>query len=37
MLHGEGASILLVSHDLNVARRADKMVTLRDGKISEIL
>jgi len=37
MLHGEGASILLVSHDLNVARRADKLVTLRDGKISEIL
>ena len=34
VLHEEGAAILLVTHDSDVACRADKMVTLSDGRIS---
>lgn len=36
MLHAEGASILLVSHDIDVASCADKMVTLCEGRISAV-
>ncbi len=36
ILHEEGASILLVSHDLDVAKKADKIVTLCDGRISTL-
>ena len=30
---GSGQSILLVTHDVNIAAQADRVVTLRDGKI----
>src|SRR5213076_1182150 len=32
-LHGEGQSILLVTHDDEVAAAADRIVQMRDGKI----
>jgi putative ABC transport system ATP-binding protein len=32
-LHGEGLSLILVTHDRMVARYADRMITVRDGRI----
>ena len=34
-LHAEGIAILLVTHELEVAVQADRMVQMRDGKIVE--
>ena len=30
-IHGEGATVLMITHDPNVASRADHMVEIRDG------
>ncbi|NOT02143.1 MAG: ABC transporter ATP-binding protein [Phycisphaerales bacterium] len=32
-LHDEGKTILMVTHDINVASRCDRVITLRDGRI----
>jgi putative ABC transport system ATP-binding protein len=32
-LHGEGNSIILVTHENDVARRADRIIHVRDGKV----
>jgi putative ABC transport system ATP-binding protein len=34
-LHGEGLTIVLVTHDPNVAAHADRLVTVRDGRLVE--
>ena len=32
-LHGEGNTIIIITHDLNIAKQAERIVTIRDGKI----
>jgi macrolide transport system ATP-binding/permease protein len=32
-LHHEGLSLILVTHDRMVARYADRMITVRDGRL----
>ena len=32
-LHAEGLSIVLVTHDAGVAARADRLLTVRDGRL----
>ena len=32
-LHEEGNTIVLITHDLNIAKQAERIVTIRDGKI----
>jgi macrolide transport system ATP-binding/permease protein len=32
-LHEEGLSIILVTHDAGVAARADRLLTVRDGRL----
>ena len=32
-LHEEGNTIVLITHDLNIARQAERIVTIKDGKI----
>ena len=34
--HERGASVLLVTHDLEAARVADRRCTLRDGRLREV-
>ena len=34
-LHGDGQSILLVTHDDDVAAAADRIVQMRDGKVAD--
>jgi putative ABC transport system ATP-binding protein len=34
-LHDEGKTVVLVTHDMNVARRCDRIITLRDGLVIE--
>ena len=34
-LHKEGATIIMITHEMEVAECADKIVMLRDGKILE--
>ena len=34
-LHDEGSTIVLVTHDMNVARQADRIYTMRDGYLME--
>lgn len=35
-LHKEGRTIIIVTHDMNIAEYCDKIVYLRDGKIAEL-
>ena len=32
-LHAEGNTIILVTHENDVARRADRIIHVRDGKV----
>jgi putative ABC transport system ATP-binding protein len=32
-LHAEGLTLVVVTHDANVARRADRIILMRDGRI----
>lgn len=32
-LHKEGATIIMITHDINVAKRADRICYIRDGKL----
>jgi len=32
-LHQEGNTIIIITHDLNIAKQAERIVTIRDGKI----
>ncbi len=32
-LHNEGNTIVLITHDLNIAKQAERIVTIKDGKI----
>lgn len=32
-LHEEGNTIIIITHDLNIAKQAERIVTIRDGKI----
>ncbi len=32
-LHDEGNTIIIITHDLNIAKQAERIVTIRDGKI----
>ena len=32
-LHGEGRTIILITHDLDIARHAERIVRLRDGRV----
>ena len=34
-LHGKGKTIILITHDINIARYADRIVFLKDGKIDK--
>lgn len=34
-LHREGATVLIITHDPDIAARADRRITLRDGRILE--
>jgi putative ABC transport system ATP-binding protein len=36
-LHAEGKTILLVTHEASIGRRAERTLRLRDGKIDEVL
>lgn len=36
IVHREGATLLLVTHDIEKARRADRIIHLADGEIAEI-
>lgn len=33
-LHEEGNTIVLITHDLNIAKQAERIITIRDGKIT---
>jgi putative ABC transport system ATP-binding protein len=32
-LHGEGNTIILVTHEYDIARRAHRIIHVRDGKV----
>ena len=32
-LHEEGNTIVVITHDLNIAKQAERIVTIKDGKI----
>ena len=32
-LHGKGRTVILVTHDINIARYADRIVFLKDGRV----
>ncbi len=34
-LNKQGITILIITHDMNVARQAQRIVEIHDGKISE--
>ena len=33
-LHGEGNTIVLITHDPNIARQAKRVIRIQDGKIT---
>lgn len=33
-LHDEGNTIVIITHDLNIAKQAERIITIRDGKIT---
>ncbi len=33
-LHEEGNTIIIITHDLNIAKQAERIITIRDGKIT---
>ena len=33
-LHDDGNTIILITHDLNIAKQAERIITIRDGKIT---
>ena len=33
-LHKEGNTIVIITHDLNIAKQAERIITIRDGKIT---
>lgn len=35
-LHERGNTILLITHDENVANQAERKIRIRDGKVSEV-
>ena len=34
-LHTEGNTIIIITHDLNIAKQAERIVTIKDGKITD--
>lgn len=36
-LHSEGNTIVIITHDLNIAKQAERIITIRDGKITSDL
>ena len=34
-LHAQGHTIILVTHDMEVASHADRIITLKDGRVQE--
>ena len=36
-LHDEGNTIVIITHDLNIAKQAERIITIRDGKITSDL
>ena len=33
-LHNDGNTIIIITHDLNIAKQAERIITIRDGKIT---
>lgn len=33
-LHNEGNTVVIITHDLNIAKQAERIITIRDGKIT---
>ena len=33
-LHKEGVTIMMITHDINIARRAERIVVIRDGVLT---
>ena len=33
-LHEDGNTVVIITHDLNIAKQAERIVTIRDGKIT---
>ena len=33
-LHKDGNTIVLITHDLSIAKQAERIITIRDGKIT---
>lgn len=33
-LHDEGNTVVIITHDLNIAKQAERIITIRDGKIT---
>lgn len=36
-LHEEGNTVVIITHDLNIAKQAERIITIRDGKITSDL
>jgi ABC-type lipoprotein export system ATPase subunit len=32
-LHGKGRTVILVTHDISIARYADRIISLKDGRV----
>ena len=33
-LHEDGNTVVIITHDLNIAKQAERIITIRDGKIT---